>query len=130
MAVNLNTAGYEELMTIPGVGEKRATGILALREKGVHVNYEVVEELAGNLDWQDLVAKARVTFGNFESDMAVGAKGISFEEDDLNKAKGKSEEGPIEDSGLNKDWGGIGDHLSKASGIWTRPGTGGKHGGY
>ena len=128
MAVNLNTAGYEELMTIPGVGEKRATGILALREKGVHVNYEVVEELAGNLDWRDLVAKARVTFGNFESDMAVGAKGISFEEDDLNKAKGKSEEGPIEDSGLNKAWGGIGDHLSKASGIW--PGTGGKHGGY
>ena len=62
--------------------------------------------------------------------MAVGAKGIPFEEDELNKAKGKSEEGPIEDSGLNKAWGGIGDHLSKASGIWTRPGTGGEHGGY
>ena len=28
MAVNLNTAAYEELMTIPGVGEKRATGIV------------------------------------------------------------------------------------------------------
>ena len=39
MAVNLNTATYEELMTIPGVGEKRAMGILALREKGVHANY-------------------------------------------------------------------------------------------
>ena len=52
MAVNLNTAGYEELMTIPGVGEKRATGILALREKGVHVNYEVVEEIwTGKIWW-------------------------------------------------------------------------------
>ena len=60
----------------------------------------------------------------------VGANGIPFEEDELNKAKGKSEEGPIEDSGLDKDWGGMGVHLSKASELWTRPGTGGEHGGY
>ena len=102
MAVNLNTATYEELMTIPGVGEKRAMGILASREKGVHVNYEVVEGFAGNLDWRDLVAKAKVTFGDFESDIAVGANRIPFEEDELNKARGKSEEGPIEYSGFDK----------------------------
>lgn len=30
--VNINTAGMEELMTLPGIGEKRAAGIIAHRE--------------------------------------------------------------------------------------------------
>lgn len=31
--VNINTAGPEELMTLPGIGEKRASDIIAEREK-------------------------------------------------------------------------------------------------
>lgn len=32
-AVNINTAGAEELMTLPGIGEKRAKDIIAEREE-------------------------------------------------------------------------------------------------
>jgi len=34
-SVNLNTAGLEELMTLPGVGRKRAQQIVAFRTKRV-----------------------------------------------------------------------------------------------
>ena len=41
--INLNTATLEELMTLPGIGEKRAESILKLREeKG---SFQTVEEL-------------------------------------------------------------------------------------
>jgi len=41
--VNINTAGREELATLPGIGEKLAERIVAYREK--HGHFETVEAL-------------------------------------------------------------------------------------
>lgn len=41
--VNINRAGKEELMTLNGIGDKRAEAILAYRE--VHGSFESIEEL-------------------------------------------------------------------------------------
>lgn len=41
--VDINTAGLEELMTLPGIGEKRARAILAYREE--HGPFRYVEDL-------------------------------------------------------------------------------------
>ena len=41
--VNLNTAGVEELMTLPGIGEKRAADIIADREE--NGPFRFVEEI-------------------------------------------------------------------------------------
>ena len=41
--VNLNTAGAEELMTLPGIGEQRAADILAYRQ--ANGPFRMVEEL-------------------------------------------------------------------------------------
>lgn len=41
--VNINTAGREELATLPGIGEKLAERIIAYREE--HGNFAMVEEL-------------------------------------------------------------------------------------
>lgn len=41
--VDLNTAGLEELMTLPGIGETRARAILAYREE--HGPFQYVEDL-------------------------------------------------------------------------------------
>ncbi|WP_294551443.1 ComEA family DNA-binding protein [uncultured Pseudoflavonifractor sp.] len=41
--VNINTAGSEELQTLPGIGEKRAEAIIAYREE--HGPFRIVEDL-------------------------------------------------------------------------------------
>lgn len=41
--VDLNTAGLEELLTLPGIGETRAKAILAFREE--HGPFQYVEDL-------------------------------------------------------------------------------------
>ena len=41
--VNINTAGSEELQTLPGIGEKRAEDILAYREE--HGPFRIVEDI-------------------------------------------------------------------------------------
>ena len=43
VTVNLNTAGAEELMTLPGIGEQRAADILAYRQ--ANGPFRMVEEL-------------------------------------------------------------------------------------
>ena len=41
--VNINTAGSEELQTLPGIGEKRAEDIIAYREE--HGPFRIVEDI-------------------------------------------------------------------------------------
>ena len=41
--VDINTAGVEELTTLPGIGEKRALDIIAYREE--HGDFDYVEDL-------------------------------------------------------------------------------------
>lgn len=46
--VNLNTAGLEELMTLPGIGKTRAQSILTYREQhGPFLSLEQVKEISG-----------------------------------------------------------------------------------
>ena len=41
--ININTAGSEELQTLPGIGEKRAEDIIAYREE--HGPFRIVEDI-------------------------------------------------------------------------------------
>lgn len=41
--VNINTAGLEELMTLPGIGQVRAEAIIAYRQQ--EGNFETIEDI-------------------------------------------------------------------------------------
>ena len=57
-AVNINTANQETLMTVKGIGEKRAAAIIAHREE--HGSFKSIEALAEVSDIGDsLVEKNR-----------------------------------------------------------------------
>ena len=72
--VNVNRAGKEELMLLPGIGEKRAEGILSARRKGPFGSLEEVRLAGGMSPKQFQPVRDLITLGRPGQVPESGAK--------------------------------------------------------